>query len=249
MKKLEKAYKNIEFLNSREARIIRILAEYLEPEKRFREHDIEHTVVFFGSARIDPEKPCYPGIDKYYKAAEETAFKLAEWSKELGTGDKTFSLCCGGGPGIMEAANRGAHRAGVKSVALNISLTAEQVPNKYITPELSFEFHYFFMRKLWFTYHAKAFVFFPGGFGTMDELFECLTLAQTGKMVKPDLQVLLYDKSFWDKAVNFDLLKEMKLISNEDTRFLNYFETPDEGLAILKPHLENVIKNFDLQSR
>jgi uncharacterized protein (TIGR00730 family) len=246
MKKPDKAYKNVDFLNSREARIIRILSEYLEPEKRFREHNIEHTVVIFGSARIRPEGDFYPGIGRYYKAAEETAFKLAEWSKELGTGDKTFSLCCGGGPGIMEAANRGAYKAGVKSIALNISLASGQVPNKYITPELGFEFHYFFMRKLWFTYHAKAFVFFPGGFGTLDELFECLTLAQTGKMVKPDLQVLLYDKSFWDKTINFNLLEDMGLISDKDKRFIKYFETPDEGLAILKPHLEQVIKNFNL---
>jgi hypothetical protein len=146
----------------------------------------------------------------------------------------------------MEAANHGASRAGVKSIALNISLAEEQFPNKYATPELSFEFHYFFMRKLWFTYHAKAFVFFPGGFGTLDELFECLTLAQTGKMVKPDLQVLLYDKAFWDKLINLDLLKKMKLISKEDTRFISYFESPDEGLTILKPHLENVIVNFNI---
>lgn len=242
----DKAYKNLDFLNSRDARTIRILAEYLEPEKRFREHHIEHTVVFFGSARIEPEGNDIPGMEKYYTAAEELAFKLAEWSKELGKDEKTFSICSGGGPGIMEAANRGASRAGAKSIALNISLAEEQFPNKYATPELSFEFHYFFMRKLWFTYHAKAFVFFPGGFGTLDELFECLTLAQTGKMVKPDLQVLLYDKSYWDKLINFDMLKKMKLISEKDTRFISYFESPEEGLSILKPYLENVIANFDI---
>lgn len=246
MNKSVKAYKNLDFLNSREARIIRILAEYLEPEKRFREQHIEHTVVFFGSARIRQDDDFYPGISRYYTAAEETAFKLAEWSKALGTGNKTFTICSGGGPGIMEAANRGAQRAGVKSIGLNISLSTEQIPNPYISPELGFEFHYFFMRKLWFTYHAKAFIFFPGGFGTMDELFECLTLAQTGKMVKPDLQVLLYDRAFWEKTINFAHLKEMKLISDKDTRFINYFETPDEGLKILKPHLEKVIKNFNL---
>jgi len=246
MKMTDKAYKNLDFLNSRDARTIRILAEYLEPEKRFREHHIEHTVVFFGSARIEPEGNDIPGMEKYYTAAEELAFKLAEWSKELGKDEKTFSICSGGGPGIMEAANRGASRAGAKSIALNISLAEEQFPNKYATPELSFEFHYFFMRKLWFTYHAKAFVFFPGGFGTLDELFECLTLAQTGKMVKPDLQVLLYDKSYWDKLINFDMLKKMKLISEKDTRFISYFESPEEGLSILKPYLENVIANFDI---
>lgn len=246
MKRADKAYKNFEFLNSREARTIRILAEYLEPEKRFREHHIKHTVVFFGSARVLPEDNEVPGMDKYYNAAEELAFQLAEWSKSLGKNGPSFNICSGGGPGIMEAANRGASRAGTKSIALNISLEHEQVPNKYVTPELSFEFHYFFMRKLWFTYHAKAFVFFPGGFGTMDELFECLTLAQTGKMVKPDLHVLLYDKAYWDKVINFDLMKEMKLISENDTRFLNYFESPEEGLAILKPHLKQIIDNFKI---
>jgi len=246
MKIADKAYKNLDFLNSRDARTIRILAEYLEPEKRFREHHIEHTVVFFGSARVKPEGNDIPGMEKYYTAAEEMAFKLAEWSKELGKDEKTFFICSGGGPGIMEAANRGASRAGAKSIALNISLAEEQFPNKSATPELSFEFHYFFMRKLWFTYHAKAFVFFPGGFGTLDELFECLTLAQTGKMVKPDLQVLLYDKAFWDKLINFDLLKEMNLISPQDIGLIKYFESPDEGLAILKPHLKRIIDNFKI---
>ncbi|MBN2134212.1 MAG: LOG family protein [Acidobacteria bacterium] len=243
MKKAEKAYKNLEFLNSHEARTIRILAEYLEPDKRFKTFDIKHTVVFFGSARIDPEKSP-ENIQKYYWAAEDFSFRLAEWSKELKKENDSFTICSGGGPGIMEAANRGASRANCHTIGLNISIPHEQEPNPYISKELSFEFHYFFMRKLWFLYHAKALVVFPGGFGTMDELFETLTLLQTKKMEKPDLQILLYDSKFWNSLINFQLLKDMGLISSDDTSLFHFFDSPEEGFNYIKPHLLDVIKNF-----
>lgn len=239
----------MEFLISREARTLRILAEYLEPEKRFKEKNIKHTVVFFGSSRIsptyDPEDRF--GCQKYYWAAEEFAFKLANFSKELEREiNEGFAICSGGGPGIMEAANRGASRANADSIGMNISIPHEQVSNNYITPELNFEFHYFFMRKLWFLYHAKALVVFPGGFGTLDELFEILTLVQTEKLEKHDIPILLYDRSFWEELIHFDKLIKYGLISPGDMRLFHYFASPDEGLEYLRPRLENIIKNFKM---
>jgi len=245
MKRPDKAYKNLEFLNSREARSLRILAEYMEPEKRFKSFNIKHTVVFFGSARVEPDSEDEK-LKEFYWSAEKFAFKLADWSKELSKNGHGFTICSGGGPGIMEAANRGADRAGSKSIGLNISIPHEQDPNPYITDELSFEFHYFFMRKLWFLYHAKALVVFPGGFGTMDELFEALTLIQTKKMEKPDLQILLYDTDYWKSLINFDLLIERKMISPEDIDLFHFFDSTDEGFNYIKPHLTHVIKNFKL---
>jgi uncharacterized protein (TIGR00730 family) len=198
MKRASKAYKIIEFLNSIAARTLRIFAEYLEPKKRFDEENIKHTIVFFGSSRVKPDPPNEPSdfdSSRYYWAAEEFAFKLATWSKELEKDGNGFAICSGGGPGIMEAANRGATRAHAPSIGLNISIPVEQTPNDFISPHLNFEFHYFFMRKLWFLYHAKALIFFPGGFGTMDELFETLTLIQTCKLQKTNIPILLYDQN------------------------------------------------------
>ena len=243
MDRAKKAYKNLDFLNSREARVLRILAEYLEPEKRFRKKNINHTVVFFGSARIHPGHN--PGDSRdYYRAAEDLAYLLALWSQEIAAKGKSFTICTGGGPGIMAAANQGALRAGCHSIGLNISLPHEQAPNDYITPELNFEFHYFFMRKLWFLYHAKAAVFFPGGYGTLDELFETLTLVQTGKMIHKPLPVLLYDRQYWEELINFPKLADMKLISPEDIKLFHYFETPEQGMEYLKPRLKEIIDNF-----
>jgi uncharacterized protein (TIGR00730 family) len=235
--KAMKAYLNFDFLKSREARTIRITSEYLEPEKRFEEMNIVHTVVFFGSARTSSNKK-NKQESKYYWAAEEFAYKLAEWSKELEKKGDSFYIATGGGPGIMEAANRGAKRAGSNTIGLNISLPYEQNPNKYITPELKFEFHYFFMRKLWFLYHAKALVVFPGGFGTLDELFETLTLLQTRKIEKGNFPILLYDKEFWEDLINFQKLVDYKLISPEDLDLFHYFNDLDEGLNFLKPKLQ-----------
>jgi uncharacterized protein (TIGR00730 family) len=245
MKASEKAYKNLDFLNSREARTVRILSEYLEPEKRFREKGIKHTIVFFGSSRITPDKKS-DKLAEYYWAAEEMAFRLATYASEISSDGTSFSICSGGGPGIMEAANRGAVRANSKTIGLNISLPFEQESNPYVTPELGFEFHYFFMRKLWFLYHAKAIIAFPGGFGTLDELFEVLTLVQTRKLEKKDFQILLYDRHFWEALINFHNLRDMGLISPEDLKLFNYFETPDEGMSHLKPWMENIVKNFHL---
>jgi uncharacterized protein (TIGR00730 family) len=245
-KKALAAYKNTEFLNSREGRTIRILSEYLEPEKRFEEMNVFHTVVFFGSARIKPGKQHdnknFP-TSKYYHAAEEFAYRLANWSKELEkNGDDGFYIMTGGGPGIMEAANRGAARAGANTIGLNISLPFEQNPNNYVTPGLKFEFHYFFMRKLWFLYHAKALVVFPGGYGTLDELFETLTLLQTRKIDKGDIPILIYDREFWEKIINLRALADYNLISPEDLDLFHFFSDPDEGINYLKPRLGKLIK-------
>lgn len=248
MQRAIKAYKNFDFLHSRQARTIRILAEYLEPEKRFFENDIKHTVVFFGSSRVvpaaDPNDP--HRLHLYYWAAEELAFQLGEFSKELAGSGESFAICSGGGPGIMEAANRGASRAQVPSIGLNISIPQEQQPNDYITPGLSFEFHYFFMRKLWFLYHAKALIIFPGGFGTLDEFFEVLTLVQTKKLAKQGMTILLYNPDFWQDLINFDKLINYGLISPEDVALFHYFSSPEQGLDILKPRLEKMIKGFSL---
>ncbi|MBN2401651.1 MAG: LOG family protein [Spirochaetes bacterium] len=243
--KLQAAYQNIDFLKSREARTIRIISEYLEPEKRLEELNIFHTVVFFGSARIKSNKKS-GYTNKYYWAAEEFAYRLAGWSGELEKhGGKGFYITTGGGPGIMEAANRGANRAGAKTIGLNISIPFEQQPNKYITPELNFEFHYFFMRKLWFLYHAKALIVFPGGFGTLDELFETLTMLQTRKIEKGNIPILLYDKEYWQDLINFKKLIEYNLISPKDLNLFYYFNDLDDGLNYLKPRLEKFINKVN----
>jgi len=235
-----KAYKNMDFLSSHEARTLRILSEYLEPEKRFEEEGINHTVVFFGSARIS-ENDKREEVSKIYRDAEEFAYRLALLGREMEKDGNGFYVCTGGGPGIMEAANRGAHRAGSKSIGLNISLPFEQDPNKYISSELNFEFHYFFMRKLWFLYHAKAIVVFPGGFGTLDELFETLTLIQTGKLEKKQIPVLLYGRQFWESIISFKKLADYGTISPEDLELFRYFDDPDEGMRLIKPNLLKII--------
>lgn len=242
--KLLAPFDDPEFMHSRDARTIRILSEYLEPEKRFREMNIQHTVVFFGSARIDPRENPGNRMAHYYQEASDFAFSLAGLSKEIEneTGSP-FYICTGGGPGIMEAANQGAARAGMPSIGLNIDLPFEQEPNKYITPELMFKFHYFFMRKLWFLYQAKAVIIFPGGFGTMDELFETLTMVQTRKMEKINIPILLYDREFWGDIINFDRLVRDGLIAPEDLNLFHYFSSVREGIDVLRPQLISVIKN------
>src|SRR5256885_8936925 len=195
------AYKNEEFLDSPAARSLRILSEYLEPLDHFRRERIRDTIVFFGSARIAEDGP----LGKYYRDARELARRLTEWSDGFVNIARRFVVCSGGGPGIMEAANRGAHEAHGKTIGLNIGLPFEQFPNPYITPELNFEFHYFFMRKFWFAYLAKAMVIFPGGFGSLDELFEILTLAQTQKLAKKII-VIVYGKEYWSRVLNLEAL-------------------------------------------
>ncbi|MFC1853840.1 LOG family protein [candidate division CSSED10-310 bacterium] len=247
MERAPKAYKNLEFLNSRQARTLRILAEYLGPEKRFHEKNIKHTVAVFGSSRINIQNKEENEMRKYYLAAEEFAFQLATWGHELAMDGDSFTICSGGGPGIMEATNKGAQRAHSLSIGLNVSLPHEQEPNDYITPELNFEFHYFFMRKLWFLYYAKAVVLFPGGFGTLDELFETLTLIQTQKIHASNLLILLYDQKFWEEIINFKKLIEHGLISAEDVALFHYFDSVDQGLDYLKPRLKKIIREFRYQ--
>jgi len=259
------AYENPRFLNSADGRILRILAEYQEPLARFRRERIQDTVVFFGSARFHSRsdadealqvlerpysaQPAPPdeqekirmaraGVEmaRYYEDARQLAHLLTEWASKIPGKRHRFVVTTGGGPGIMEAANRGAKEAGGKTVGLNIKLPFEQMPNPYITPELNFEFHYFFMRKLWFAYLAKALIVFPGGFGTFDELFEILTLAQTQKLAK-QMTVLMYGSEYWKRVINFQALVDAAVISPEDLNLYQMVDTPEQGFEILKENL------------
>lgn len=265
LNKAPKAYHNQIFLNSPVARNIRILTEYSEPLERFKRYKINHTIVFFGSARILPKKEALvklkkvkadikasqrknPKLEKelknaeinvdmsrYYEETVELAFMLTEWAKGLKKPNK-FIVCSGGGPGIMEAANKGALKAKGFSMGLNISLPFEQYPNKYISPELNFEFHYFFMRKFWFAYLAKALIIMPGGYGTLDELMEVLTLVQTQKLHKK-MTVIVYGKEFWDKVINLGQFAEMNMISKEDLDLFRFVNTPKEAFDYLTKEL------------
>jgi uncharacterized protein (TIGR00730 family) len=254
---MEKAYKNLDFLNSRDARLIRILSEYLEPQARFERYNVDDTVVFFGSARaLDPEaaqkalQEAEEGGDaqaiaratrgvslsRYYQDASTLARMLTEWSKGLKGQKRRFIVCSGGGPGIMEAANRGASEAAGISIGLGISLPSEPTINPYITRELAFEFHYFFMRKFWFVYLSKALVVFPGGFGTLDELCELLTLLQTRKISRP-LPIVLYGREFWEEVLNVDALVRWGTISPEDVDMFRIVSTPEEAFEYLEAEL------------
>jgi uncharacterized protein (TIGR00730 family) len=232
----QKAYKNIEFLNSEDARTIRILSEYQEPLTRFKKLKVNSTILYFGSARVDPENKKDPLV-RYYWEAEELAYRLTQWAIKLSPKGKNFVTCTGGGPGIMEAANRGASRAGGKSIGMNISLPHEQEPNRYISPELNFEFHYFFMRKFWLGYKAKAIIIFPGGFGTLDELFETLTLVQTDKINRNEVVILLYGKDYWDEIIDLNSLVKFGAISPEDNKLYSVCSNPKEAFEILKKRL------------
>ena len=254
---MEKAYKNLDFLMSREARTLRILAEYLEPQSRFHRYRVTDTVVFFGSARAldgdearkrlaEAEKGGdsrainfargQVDLSRYYDDARVIARMLTEWSKSLETPSKRFIVCSGGGPGIMEAANRGASEAAGISIGLGISLPMEATNNQYITRELDFEFHYFFMRKFWFVYLAKAVIVFPGGFGTMDELFELLTLVQTQKSTKR-MPIVLYGERFWDDALNLEALERWGTISPGDLDLFKVVSTPQEAFEFLRDEI------------
>ena len=270
------AYENPSFLNGPDGRLIRIVAEYMEPLARFRREHIQDTVVFFGSARFrgkeeaahelelldntgstapapSEEQPAtIPDIAagkatelqrkravaaiemaRYYEDARRLAQMLTQWSLKLPSRRHRFVVTSGGGPGIMEAANRGAHEAGGKTIGMNIRLPFEQSPNPFITPSLNFEFHYFFMRKLWFAYLAKALVVFPGGFGTLDEMFEILTLAQTHKLAKK-ITVVVYGSDYWKKVFNLDCLVDTGAISPKDIELFQYADTPEEAFEALR---------------
>jgi uncharacterized protein (TIGR00730 family) len=259
IRRAAKAYRNQAFLNSKEARALRILAEYLEPKSRFEHHKVDDTIVFMGSARIksreaaeialtaaeagadgDPPAGAETGagvlerarmdlrMSAYYEAARELAFRLTQWSKELDPKERRFVVCTGGGPGIMEAANRGAAEARGINVGLTISIPVEEFDNPYVTRELAFHFHYFFMRKFWFAYLAKAVIVFPGGFGTLDELFELLTLVQTRKMTKP-MPIVLFGTEFWREVVDFDALVRYGTISPRDMDLVHRTDSVDDA--------------------
>jgi hypothetical protein len=260
-----KAYKDLEFLNSPDARLVRMLAEFLGPERRFRMQQIRDTIVFFGSARILPKREALKqyrtlrkragiangtekgltqamqaaavavDMSRYYEDTVELARRLTLWSKSL-VSQRRFVVCSGGGPGIMEAANRGASMAHGKSMGLNISLPFEQFANPYITPELSLEFHYFFMRKFWFAYLAKALVIMPGGFGTVDELMEMLTLLQTRKITKK-VSVVIYGSEYWKNALDFDYMISRGVITRGELSLFKFCDDVDTAFAYLKDSL------------
>ena len=222
------AYRNEDFLDSPEARPLRIVSEYMEPLAHFHQERIKDTIVFFGSARLREDGP----LGRYYREARELARLLTEWSKQFAGDDWRFVVTSGGGPGIMEAANRGAMDAGGKTIGLNIGLPFEQFPNPYISEDLNFEFHYFFMRKFWFAYMAKALVVFPGGFGTLDELFEMLTLVQTRKLTEK-IPVFLYGSDYWKEIINFEALARHGMIAAADLQLIQFVDDPQIAMKML----------------
>jgi len=269
LNKAKKAYKKMDFLDSHDARIVRILSEYLEPMQRFREQNIKNTIVFFGSARTNPPIEAKKNLaeikkrinqtgDKknpllqeelniarnkvilsgYYQDAVKLAKRLTNWSKSLKPTSR-FIVASGGGFGMMEAANKGAREAGGKSIGLNISIPIEPLPNQYITPELNFEFHYFFMRKFWFVYLAKGLVIFPGGFGTLDELFEVLTLIQTKKLDKR-LPIVIYGSKYWNQVINLETMIKYGTVNKADLKLLKFCDTVDEAFDYMTKELTSL---------
>jgi uncharacterized protein (TIGR00730 family) len=251
-----KAYNNEAFLQSQAARSLRILAEYIEPEARFEELRIRDTIVVFGSSRILPRDQARlrlqeaerTGTDverarrqlelsRYYEETRELASRLTTWSKGLSGTDRRFVICSGGGPGIMEAANRGASEARGENIGLNISIPQEQNENPYITHRLAFEFHYFFMRKYWFAYLAKAFVIMPGGFGTLDEFMEILTLIQTQR-IRKKCALVLYGSEYWDQVLKFQPLVDHGTIDAKDLDLFHRSNTVDEAYQYLTGWLQ-----------
>jgi len=269
----ELAYHDAVFMESLPARPLRILAEYIDPLSRFRRENIADTIVMFGSARIKSREQASAtirhlkratsrkqktlewrakmraakselGMSRYYEEARELSRRITEWSMTLGSDPRRFVICSGGGPGIMEAANRGAHEAGGASIGLSIQLPHEQRPNPFITPELNICFHYFFMRKLWFAQMAKALIVFPGGFGTMDELWEMLTLLQTGKLSSHHL-ILIYGRKYWDQVLNWKAMVRFGTMNERETGLLKFADTVDEAFD----HLREDLKHHHLVER
>jgi len=271
------AYENRTFLHSPEARTLRILSEFYEPKARFEKLNVVDTIVFFGSARLVSKRDAIKQLKKfkkdvpttkrnykkelkrletlvkmsdYYEDTVALSKKLTDWSLHLPTDEKRFIVCSGGGPGIMEAANKGAKQAKGVSIGLNISIPFEQFVNRYVDPKLSFEFHYFFMRKFWFMYLAKALVVFPGGFGTLDEMMELLTLVQTDK-IKKEMKIIVYDEKYWKSIINFDALIEYGMINSKDMKLLTFCNTVDDAFTEITEHfkkhyLKNGIKKKNL---
>jgi uncharacterized protein (TIGR00730 family) len=250
-----KAYLNEAFLTSANARALRILSEYLEPQSRFERYRLDDTIVFLGSARTQPREQAERGLlaadagqgdpeeaqhrldrSHDYEGARELAARLTAWSKQLEDPERRFVVCTGGGPGIMEAANRGASEARGVNVGLTISIPAEEFDNPYVTRGLSLHFHYFFMRKFWFAYLAKAVVVFPGGFGTLDELFEILTLLQTRK-IRKHLPVVLFDTRYWKEIINFDALIRHGMIDTGDVGLFHQTDSVDDAFQFITSNL------------
>lgn len=259
--RLEKAYASARFMGSRHARPLRILSEYLHPESRFEALRVSDTIVFFGSARLQSREVAEAALaaarstggderaaaaqvrmSRYYEDCRALAARLTTWSKGLEEKRRRFVVCTGGGPGIMEAANRGASEARGMNIGLSISIPNEPCGNDYVTRNLGFEFHYFFMRKFWFVYLAKALVAFPGGFGTLDEVFEVLTLIQTGKLRKR-LPIVLYGHEFWDAVLDLDALVEFGTISARDLELFHRADSVDEAFDFITRDLtENALE-------
>jgi uncharacterized protein (TIGR00730 family) len=264
------AYQDPAFMESFPARPLRILAEYIDPLTRLRHENVADTIVMFGSARIPARDRALAAVrrlqsapakrrksaewrtklraaksdlemSRYYEEARELSRRITEWSMTLGTNPRRFVICSGGGPGIMEAANRGAHDAGGSSIGLSIQLPHEQRPNPYISPELNFCFHYFFMRKLWFAQMAKALIVFPGGFGTMDELWEMLTLLQTGKLSSHHL-ILIYGRKYWDQVLNWKAMVRWRTISEREYKLLEFADTVDEAFDRVRRDLQYPVR-------
>ena len=250
-----KAYHSRRFMESPDARPVRLLSEYLEPLERFEEHNIKDTILVFGSARIKSKEEAEAMVatarkagegleaaetalhmSRYYEDARQLSYRLTEWSKGLNDPGRRFVICSGGGPGIMEAANRGASEARGENMGLGISLPVEEDNNSYITHRLDFQFHYFFMRKFWFLYLAKAVIMMPGGVGTMDEFFESLTLVQT-KKIKKSLPIVLYGSEFWDEVINFDALVRFGTISPEDVNLFYRSDSVDDAFKYITTQL------------
>ena len=268
------AYQDPVFMQSLGARPLRILAEYFDPMIRLRRANVGDTIVMFGSARIQSRDRALAELkrvqnsargrkngawrlkvqaarsivemSRYYEEARELSRRITQWALTLGSHPKRFVICSGGGPGIMEAANRGASEAGGSSVGLSIQLPHEQRPNAFITPELNFCFHYFFMRKLWFAQMAKALIIFPGGFGTMDELWEMLTLLQTNKLSSHHL-ILIYGRKYWDKVLNWRYMVQSGTISEEDYKLLQFADTVDEAFKHVRKDLETHHLSLDVE--
>ena len=262
------AFHNPEFMESHDARPIRIMSEYVEPRTRFERLNVNNTIVFFGSSRTRSLEDAQARVRvakrklasgeagvkfteevesarrmehmaQYYEDAVELSRRLTEWSMATRRPSERFFICSGGGPGIMEAANRGAHEAGGRSVGLNIALPFEQPPNEYQSPELAFEFHYFFMRKFWFVYLAKALVIFPGGFGTMDEMFELLTIIQTEKTTKY-MPIILYGSAYWKEIVNFEAMERWGMIDSGDVSLFRFCDSVDDAFSYLQAELSRL---------